>query len=101
MSSAEAAPVLAVRDAAGILTVTINRPAVYNALNIPTLLALLNVFQTAAREPATRCVIMTGAGRAFCSGQDLEERRPFVEGISVPPSLGESLRQRYNPLILA
>lgn len=88
-------------DTAGILTVTLNRPAVFNALNLPMLKELLSVFQEEAARPEVRCVILTGAGRGFCAGQDLEERRAFVEGTSAPPSLGESLRLRYNPLILA
>jgi 2-(1,2-epoxy-1,2-dihydrophenyl)acetyl-CoA isomerase len=83
------------------LTVTLNRPAVFNALNKPMLLELLAIFQGEAAAPATRCVVLTGAGKAFCSGQDLEERRAFAEGTTAPPSLGESLRERYNPLILA
>lgn len=85
----------------GVLTVTLNRPAVFNALNVATLERLLEVFQIEATRPAVRCVILTGAGKAFCAGQDLEERRAFVEGTAEPPSLGQSLRQRYNPLILA
>lgn len=88
-------------DAAGILTVTLNRPAVFNALNVPMLEELLATFQNDAARPEVRCIILTGAGRAFCAGQDLEERRAFVEGTADPPSLGESLRARYNPLILA
>ena len=88
-------------NAAGILTVTLNRPAVFNALNVPMLEELLQIFQQEAARPDVRCVILTGAGRGFCAGQDLEERRAFVEGTAEPPSLGESLRVRYNPLILA
>lgn len=88
-------------DTAGILTVTLNRPAVFNALNVPMLEELLAAFQQEATRPEVRCVVLTGAGRGFCAGQDLEERRAFVEGTSAPPSLGESLRLRYNPLILA
>ena len=88
-------------DTAGILTVTLNRPAVFNALNVPLLEELLAAFQEEAEKPEVRCVILTGAGRAFCAGQDLEERRAFIEEAAEPPSLGQSLRQRYNPIILA
>lgn len=83
----------------GVLTVTLNRPAVLNAINKPLLLELLAVFQGQAAEPAVRCVVLTGAGKGFCAGQDLEERRAFVEGSTPPPLIGESLRERYNPLI--
>lgn len=92
--------VLAERDEVGVLTVTLNRPAVFNAVNKPMLLELLEIFKGEAASSATRCVILTGAGKAFCSGQDLGERRAFAEGQAEPPSLGESLRERYNPLIL-
>lgn len=88
-------------DTAGIMTITLNRPAVFNALNVPLLVELLAAFQEEATRPEVRCVILTGAGRAFCAGQDLEERRAFVEEATEPPSLGQSLRQRYNPIILA
>ncbi len=88
-------------DTAGILTVTLNRPAVFNALNVAMLEELLETFLIDAARPEVRCIILTGAGRGFCAGQDLEERRSFVEGNAEPPSLGESLRLRYNPLILA
>ncbi len=93
--------VLLDRSAPGILTVTLNRPAVFNALCVALLEQLLSVFQNEATAPEVRCVILTGAGRAFCAGQDLEERRAFIEGKSKPPSLSESLRRRYNPLIMA
>ena len=88
-------------DGPGVLVVTLNRPAVFNALNVATLETLLSIFQTEARADGVRCVVLTGAGRAFCAGQDLEERRAFVEGQAAPPSLGQSLRLRYNPLITA
>ncbi len=89
-------------DTAGILTVSLNRPAVFNALNVPMLEELLEVFQQEATQPEVRCIILTGTGRGFCAGQDLEERRSFVEEEGgEPPSLGQSLRQRYNPLIQA
>lgn len=88
-------------EPSGILTVTLNRPAVFNALNVAILEELRRVFEEEATRPAVRCVVLTGAGKAFCAGQDLEERRAFVEENAAPPSLGQSLRLRYNPLILA
>lgn len=62
--------------AEGILTVTLNRPQVANALNTQMGLDLYDVFNSIAIDPgATRCVIVTGAGeKAFCGGADLKER---------------------------
>lgn len=55
----------------GVLTVTMNRPEVLNAFNDVMLEELTEVMEEAAREDAVRCVVLTGAGRAFGSGQDL------------------------------
>lgn len=96
----EESPVLTELAADGVLTITLNRPSVFNAFNVPMLLALLDAFQNRATAPQVRCVVLTGAGKGFCSGQDLEERKAFVE-TGTPPPVGESLRQRYNPLILS
>ncbi len=83
-----------------ILRVSLNRPQVLNALNVETLEELLRVFQVEARASQIRCVILTGIGRAFCTGQDLEERRPVAEGKQTI-SLQASLEKRYNPLVTA
>jgi 2-(1,2-epoxy-1,2-dihydrophenyl)acetyl-CoA isomerase len=87
--------VLTVLDA-GVLTITLNRPDALNALNVEMKEMLLAAFREAARDRATRVVVMTGAGRAFSAGQDLKERQAPDAG-----DLGTELRARYNPLILA
>lgn len=79
----------------GVLTITLNRPDVLNALNDQMLEELHEALRQAARDAAVRCVVLTGAGRGFCSGQDLRDR----SGAQVI-SFGESLRRRYNPVIL-
>lgn len=81
----------------GILTLTLNRPEVYNALN-PTLLhELAEAFTAAADDDSVRVVVLTGAGdRAFSSGADL--KAGFTEGLQDP---GESLRTTYHPLVHA
>ncbi len=63
--------VLEHRDGA-IAVLTLNRPERLNAINIELAEALLTALQRAAHDPAVRCVILTGAGRAFCSGGDLK-----------------------------
>jgi methylglutaconyl-CoA hydratase len=56
--------------------VTINRPEVHNALNMPALQALQSAIETLTDHPKARAVIITGAGeKAFCAGADLKERR--------------------------
>ncbi|MGZ3611844.1 MAG: enoyl-CoA hydratase/isomerase family protein, partial [Ktedonobacteraceae bacterium] len=63
----------------GVLTVTMNRPEVLNAFNDLMLEELTEVLEAAAQDEAVRCVVLTGAGRAFGSGQDLHS---LVEGRS-------------------
>lgn len=76
-----------------VLTLTLNRPDVYNACNEEMLLELSDAFTKAGEDHNVRCLILTGAGKAFCSGQDLkdfnEKKLTFKEAID----------QRYNPLI--
>jgi 2-(1,2-epoxy-1,2-dihydrophenyl)acetyl-CoA isomerase len=83
-------------DATGVSTITLNRPEALNSLTVPMKLALLAAFETVAARDATRAVILTGAGRAFCAGQDLRER---LEPDAAP--LGEEVRERYNPIVRA
>ncbi len=82
--------------AAGVGTVTLNRPDALNALTVPMKEALVAAFRRLDREKAVRAVILTGAGRAFCAGQDLRERL----GPGAAP-LGVEVRERYNPIIRA
>jgi len=87
-------PTIRTEIAAGIATITLDRPAALNALTIPMKRELLTALRSAERDKQVRAVILTGAGRAFCAGQDLHERlEPDA------PSLGEELRERYNPIV--
>jgi 2-(1,2-epoxy-1,2-dihydrophenyl)acetyl-CoA isomerase len=81
---------------AGVATVTLNRPDALNALTVPMKQELLAAFRRLERDAATRAVILIGAGRAFCAGQDLRER---MEPDAAP--LGVEVRERYNPIIRA
>jgi 2-(1,2-epoxy-1,2-dihydrophenyl)acetyl-CoA isomerase len=78
-----------------IATVTLNRPDRYNAFTDTLHRELGEAFKALAKDDAVRVVILTGAGKAFCSGQDLKE-------IKDQPgrNLGDSLRKNYNPNIL-
>jgi 2-(1,2-epoxy-1,2-dihydrophenyl)acetyl-CoA isomerase len=81
--------VLTARDGA-VLTITFNRPEVYNAFN-RELHAALNAALTEAADPAVRCVVVTGAGKGFCAGQDLKEFG------AVSGTVGDALEQTYHP----
>src|SRR5581483_3012627 len=54
----------------GILWLTLNRPHRLNALTMPLLAELLDVFRQARRDRSVRCIVITGAGRGFCAGMD-------------------------------
>src|SRR5437762_1272431 len=79
----------------GVLTITLNRPEVLNAFNGKMGSELLDALKKAERDLAVRCVVLTGAGRAFSSGEDLKARQ--AEGIT---GFGATLRDRYNPIVL-
>ncbi|MEO7664217.1 MAG: enoyl-CoA hydratase-related protein [Candidatus Limnocylindrales bacterium] len=79
-----------------VATITLNRPSALNALTIPMKERLLAVLGDIAADRGIRAIVLTGAGRAFCAGQDLRER--LEPGA---PPLGEELRLRYNPIIAA
>ncbi|MEF2276798.1 enoyl-CoA hydratase-related protein [Deinococcus sp. YIM 134068] len=88
-----AEPVILVETRAGIRTLTLNRPERLNAANDALLLTLTEELQKADMDPAVRVVIVTGAGRGFCAGQDLGD----VSGRDM--TFTEHLRATYNPLI--
>jgi 2-(1,2-epoxy-1,2-dihydrophenyl)acetyl-CoA isomerase len=78
----------------GIATITLNRPDVFNAFNDQLSYELQDALKQVAKDPAVRVVVLTGAGRAFSSGQDLKA----VAGAE-KRSLADSLHKRYNPII--
>ncbi len=78
--------------------ITLNRPAALNALNDKMGEELLAALKEAEKNETARCLVITGAGRAFSAGEDvtgLEERY----GGGSHPSLGEHLRKKYHPII--
>ena len=87
---------LTLRIADGVATLALNRPDVYNALNDEITYEMQDAFKAIAKDDAVRVVVLTGEGKAFCSGQDLkaaagQEKRSFMD----------SLHKRYNPIIRA
>ena len=80
----------------GVVTLTLNRPESLNSINLDLKLALLDVVASIAGDPAARCVVLTGAGRAFCVGQDLKEHIGSMEAGGPPLS---TVVQHYNPLV--
>ena len=83
------------RDGA-VATITLDRPEALNALTVPLKDELVATFVELAADVTVRAVVLTGAGRAFCAGQDLRER---MEPDALP--LADEIRMRYNPLIRA
>lgn len=85
---------ITVEEAGGVVTITLNRPAVMNALNTAMRAELRAAVEAAGRT--ARVVVLTGAGRGFCAGQDLADRAAAAE-----VDLGRSLREEYAPLLTA
>lgn len=80
----------------GIATITLDRPDALNALTVAMKGELLAAFRAVGKDRAVRAVVLTGAGRAFCAGQDLKERlQPDAAPLAV------EVRERYNPIIRA
>jgi 2-(1,2-epoxy-1,2-dihydrophenyl)acetyl-CoA isomerase len=84
----------------GVATITLNRPEKLNATTASMLLQLQEAFAAAAAADEVRAVLMTGAGRGFCAGQDLGDRQVAGDG-SRAPDLAESLDTLYNPIVRA
>lgn len=81
----------------GVAKITLNRPDVLNCVNRPMAVELQSALDEADSDESVRAILLTGAGRAFCAGQDLEEAVP-KDG-SEPPSIKEIVRVSYNPII--
>jgi 2-(1,2-epoxy-1,2-dihydrophenyl)acetyl-CoA isomerase len=77
----------------GIGTLTLNRPDVLNAFNKQMTDELQDALKAADRDKAVRVLVLTGAGRAFSSGEDLKARQ------GGNATFGDTLRTRYNPII--
>ena len=78
----------------GIATITLNRPEVYNAFNDALTFELQQALKSVKKDQEVRVVVITGSGKAFCSGQDLKEASEMQDRI-----YSESIHKRYNPMI--
>ncbi len=81
----------------GVAIITLNRPAKLNSFNEAQHQALVRALDSVQSNPAVRCLLLTGAGRGFCAGQDLSDRN--VAPGSAQVDLGETIGKYYNPLI--
>jgi len=79
-----------------VATITINRPAARNALTTDAKVALLEAVRDYSADEKVRAVVLTGAGQAFCSGQDLREHADMLAAGSSPL---DTVRRHYNPII--
>lgn len=77
-------------------TITMNRPEVLNAINGLMARELKNAFDRFSDDTQVKVIVLTGAGKAFCVGQDLNEF-----GDTDPIPIAETLQERYNPLVMS
>lgn len=88
-------PLLVSRDGA-VATLTLNRPDSLNSLDLALKQELLSQLRALAADPAVRAVLLAGAGRAFCVGQDLREHAATLADQDRPPL--ETVREHYGPI---
>lgn len=81
----------------GVATLTLNRPKSLNSFTSEMHAEIRTVMQQVIEDANVRCLVITGAGRGFCAGQDLADRASSGEGDI--PDVGASVEKKYNPLI--
>jgi len=84
--------------AQGVATVTLNRPDRLNSLSRQMLTELASALATVRMDASVRCLVLTGAGRAFCTGQDLEDES--VDPTLGPVDLGSVIDYGYRPIVM-
>ena len=84
----------------GVATLTLNRPDKLNSLMGAMMLEMFSALGMAAQDKAVRAVVLTGAGRAFCAGQDLSDPSMSSKpGSDVPADIGAVVETFYSPLV--
>ena len=88
---------LLVERSGGVATITLNRPAAYNSLDTSTKNELRDRVTEIEADPSVRAVVLTGTGKAFCTGQDLGEHARLLA--DSPEATFTTVREHYNPII--
>lgn len=91
--------VVLTQDTHGVRLLTLNRPEKFNALNTELKESLIAAFRHAAADDSVRAVVVAGAGKSFCVGQDLKEHVALLEAGDPAPL--RTVEDHYNPLIRA
>ncbi len=79
----------------GVATITLNRPEAYNSINSDLAHAWIAALDDCAADPQVRVLVLTGAGKAFCAGQDLKE----VTDPDLNPGFEVLMNEHYSPII--
>jgi 2-(1,2-epoxy-1,2-dihydrophenyl)acetyl-CoA isomerase len=93
--------VIAVTQSGAVCTITLNRPTALNSFTSAMHTQLMDALNQAANDAAVRCVVITGAGRGFCAGQDLADpaAAPNLTPGGKPTDLGVLIDRYYKPLV--
>jgi 2-(1,2-epoxy-1,2-dihydrophenyl)acetyl-CoA isomerase len=90
---------LLVDDRDGVRTFTLNRPEAFNSLTAELKVSFRDALAEASADPTVRAVVLTGAGKAFCAGQDLKEHVAALQ--SNDPAPFHTITEHYNPIVRA
>ncbi|MEU6643720.1 enoyl-CoA hydratase-related protein [Saccharomonospora sp. NPDC046836] len=86
-------------DTDGVRTLTLNRPKAYNSMTVELKERLLAALREAAADTSVRAIVLTGAGKAFCAGQDLKEHVGLLQAGDEAPL--RTVADHYNPIVRA
>src|SRR2546425_8345423 len=87
------------RSHGGVAVIRFNRPEKMNAIGALTRQQLSEAIKQAERDDSVRVVVLTGSGRAFCSGADVTEMASDGAGMRTPEDVGNVLRNEYMPML--